>query len=192
MHALACVLLQQCPGALWGSPPPSSPSIHAIHPPACTPSSLCCHPPAHQQVDNRHQAEPIISPEQAVKLCDRNFGIGGDGVRLPRCAAARHAVELLSLLGSIAAAAACLPASRPLVLTVPSPASPLPPSAHRSSLHCPLRTALTTPCASSTRTAASPRCAATASAASRASWRVRVAMFCDQSGLYWQWHRLCS
>ncbi|KAI7846034.1 hypothetical protein COHA_000571 [Chlorella ohadii] len=31
-------------------------------------------------VDNRHQAEPVISPEQAVKLCDRNFGIGGDGV----------------------------------------------------------------------------------------------------------------
>ncbi|KAL4452573.1 hypothetical protein ABPG75_008235 [Micractinium tetrahymenae] len=31
-------------------------------------------------VDNRHQAEPVISPEQAIKLCDRNFGIGGDGV----------------------------------------------------------------------------------------------------------------
>lgn len=31
-------------------------------------------------VDNRHQEEPIITPEQAVKLCDRNFGIGGDGV----------------------------------------------------------------------------------------------------------------
>ena len=34
------------------------------------------------QVDNRHQADPIITPDQAVKLCDRNFGIGGDGVRL--------------------------------------------------------------------------------------------------------------
>jgi diaminopimelate epimerase len=33
-----------------------------------------------QQVDNRQSSEPIISPEQAVKLCDRNFGIGGDGV----------------------------------------------------------------------------------------------------------------
>ncbi|KAF6263281.1 diaminopimelate epimerase [Scenedesmus sp. NREL 46B-D3] len=31
-------------------------------------------------VDNRHTSEPIITPEQAVKLCDRNFGIGGDGV----------------------------------------------------------------------------------------------------------------
>lgn len=33
------------------------------------------------QVDNRHQEEPVITPEQAAKLCDRNFGIGGDGVR---------------------------------------------------------------------------------------------------------------
>ncbi|KAK9807611.1 hypothetical protein WJX72_004015 [[Myrmecia] bisecta] len=31
-------------------------------------------------VDNRHQEEPVITAEQAVKLCDRNFGIGGDGV----------------------------------------------------------------------------------------------------------------
>ncbi|KAL6764251.1 diaminopimelate epimerase [Haematococcus lacustris] len=31
-------------------------------------------------VDNRHSPEPILTPEQAVKLCDRNFGIGGDGV----------------------------------------------------------------------------------------------------------------
>ncbi len=31
-------------------------------------------------VDNRHSAEPIITPEQAVKMCDRHFGIGGDGV----------------------------------------------------------------------------------------------------------------
>lgn len=32
------------------------------------------------QVDNRHQEDPVITPEQAIKLCDRNFGIGGDGV----------------------------------------------------------------------------------------------------------------
>lgn len=31
-------------------------------------------------VDNRHQVEPVITPEQAAQLCDRNFGIGGDGV----------------------------------------------------------------------------------------------------------------
>ncbi|CAH9080490.1 unnamed protein product [Cuscuta epithymum] len=31
-------------------------------------------------VDNRDSAKPKITPEQAVKLCDRNFGIGADGV----------------------------------------------------------------------------------------------------------------
>ncbi|KAL9398873.1 hypothetical protein Peur_007834 [Populus x canadensis] len=30
--------------------------------------------------DNRDSSEPKIRPEQAVKLCDRNFGIGADGV----------------------------------------------------------------------------------------------------------------
>lgn len=32
------------------------------------------------QVDNRHAAQPIITQEEAIRLCDRNFGIGGDGV----------------------------------------------------------------------------------------------------------------
>lgn len=31
-------------------------------------------------MDNRHAPEPVITQEQAVRLCDRNFGIGGDGV----------------------------------------------------------------------------------------------------------------
>lgn len=31
-------------------------------------------------IDNRHQAQPCLTPEQAVQMCDRNFGIGGDGV----------------------------------------------------------------------------------------------------------------
>ena len=31
-------------------------------------------------IDNRHQSQPIVTPEQAIKLCDRNFGIGADGV----------------------------------------------------------------------------------------------------------------
>ncbi|OYQ65059.1 diaminopimelate epimerase [Pseudanabaena sp. SR411] len=31
-------------------------------------------------IDNRHKAEPILTSEQAVKWCDRNFGIGADGV----------------------------------------------------------------------------------------------------------------
>ncbi|XP_057512882.1 diaminopimelate epimerase, chloroplastic-like [Actinidia eriantha] len=31
-------------------------------------------------VDNRDSMEPRVTPDQAVKLCDRNFGIGADGV----------------------------------------------------------------------------------------------------------------
>lgn len=31
-------------------------------------------------VDNRHSQEPVLSAEQSVRLCDRNFGVGGDGV----------------------------------------------------------------------------------------------------------------
>lgn len=31
-------------------------------------------------IDNRESSEPVVTPEQAVKLCDRHFGIGADGV----------------------------------------------------------------------------------------------------------------
>ncbi|OLP16538.1 diaminopimelate epimerase [Leptolyngbya sp. 'hensonii'] len=31
-------------------------------------------------IDNRHQPVPCLTPEQAVALCDRHFGIGADGV----------------------------------------------------------------------------------------------------------------
>ncbi|NEP62045.1 MAG: diaminopimelate epimerase [Symploca sp. SIO2G7] len=31
-------------------------------------------------VDNRHQPTPLLTSEQAISLCDRNFGIGADGV----------------------------------------------------------------------------------------------------------------
>ncbi|KAG0464718.1 hypothetical protein HPP92_018882 [Vanilla planifolia] len=31
-------------------------------------------------VDNRNSKEPRITPEQAMKLCNRNFGVGADGV----------------------------------------------------------------------------------------------------------------
>ncbi len=31
-------------------------------------------------VDNRDSTTPKVTPEQAIKLCDRHFGIGGDGV----------------------------------------------------------------------------------------------------------------
>ncbi|MBD2355622.1 diaminopimelate epimerase [Tolypothrix sp. FACHB-123] len=31
-------------------------------------------------IDNRSSSVPVITPEQAIKLCDRHFGIGADGV----------------------------------------------------------------------------------------------------------------
>merc|ERR1740138_773054 len=31
-------------------------------------------------VDCRAEGEPALSPEQAVRMCDRNFGVGADGV----------------------------------------------------------------------------------------------------------------
>ncbi|MBD2433136.1 MULTISPECIES: diaminopimelate epimerase [Fischerella] len=31
-------------------------------------------------IDNRSSSQPVITPEQAVQLCDRHFGIGADGV----------------------------------------------------------------------------------------------------------------
>lgn len=31
-------------------------------------------------VDNRHQSQPCLTPAQAAKICDRNFGVGADGV----------------------------------------------------------------------------------------------------------------
>jgi diaminopimelate epimerase len=31
-------------------------------------------------IDNRSSSQPVITPVQAVKLCDRHFGVGADGV----------------------------------------------------------------------------------------------------------------
>lgn len=31
-------------------------------------------------IDNRDRTDPSLTPEESAKLCDRNFGIGGDGV----------------------------------------------------------------------------------------------------------------
>lgn len=31
-------------------------------------------------IDNRSSSEPLVTPEQAIKLCDRHFGIGANGV----------------------------------------------------------------------------------------------------------------
>jgi diaminopimelate epimerase len=35
-------------------------------------------------IDNRHSSEPVITPEKAVEMCDRHFGIGADGVIFAR------------------------------------------------------------------------------------------------------------
>jgi diaminopimelate epimerase len=31
-------------------------------------------------IDNRQQANPVLTPQQAQKVCDRHFGVGADGV----------------------------------------------------------------------------------------------------------------
>eukprot|EP01025_Chloroclados_australasicus_P044679 TRINITY_DN48591_c0_g1_i2.p1 TRINITY_DN48591_c0_g1~~TRINITY_DN48591_c0_g1_i2.p1 ORF type:complete len:354 (-),score=35.91 TRINITY_DN48591_c0_g1_i2:163-1143(-) len=31
-------------------------------------------------IDNRHQQDPVITEQQAVQICNRNFGVGADGV----------------------------------------------------------------------------------------------------------------
>ena len=31
-------------------------------------------------IDNRGEEKPSLTPEQSAHLCDRNFGVGGDGV----------------------------------------------------------------------------------------------------------------
>lgn len=57
------------------------------------PPASCARP----QVDNRHQAEPVLTPEQAAQLCDRNFGVGGDGVIFalpPTSAATDYAMRI--------------------------------------------------------------------------------------------------
>ena len=50
------------------------------------------------QLDNRHQAEPAVTPDQAIRLCDRNFGIGGDGVRAPSALHQRCSALVCTLL----------------------------------------------------------------------------------------------
>jgi len=31
-------------------------------------------------IDDRDKSDPSLTPEQSERLCNRNFGIGGDGV----------------------------------------------------------------------------------------------------------------
>ncbi|PSB12716.1 diaminopimelate epimerase [Pleurocapsa sp. CCALA 161] len=53
-------------------------------------------------IDNRHAAEPIITPEQAIAICDRHFGIGGDGVifALPGKASTDYSMRIYNSDGS--------------------------------------------------------------------------------------------
>ncbi len=53
-------------------------------------------------IDNRHSPEPVLSPQQAVAVCDRNFGVGADGVifALPGQAAADYTMRIYNSDGS--------------------------------------------------------------------------------------------
>ncbi|MFM6358135.1 MAG: diaminopimelate epimerase [Planktothrix sp.] len=53
-------------------------------------------------IDNRHQSEPLITPEQAIELCDRNFGIGADGVifALPGTSTTDYTMRIFNSDGS--------------------------------------------------------------------------------------------
>ena len=53
-------------------------------------------------VDNRHQPSPVLTPQQAVELCDRNTGIGADGVifALPGDAGAEYTMRIFNSDGS--------------------------------------------------------------------------------------------
>jgi diaminopimelate epimerase len=53
-------------------------------------------------IDNRHQAEPILSQAQAVQMCDRHFGIGADGVifALPGTATTDYTMRIYNADGS--------------------------------------------------------------------------------------------
>ncbi|GJP52649.1 hypothetical protein CLOM_g11749 [Closterium sp. NIES-68] len=53
-------------------------------------------------VDNRHSSEPLVSQEEAARLCDRNFGVGGDGVifLLPGAQGADYSMRIFNSDGS--------------------------------------------------------------------------------------------
>ncbi len=53
-------------------------------------------------IDNRHQVEPLLSPEEAARWCDRHFGIGADGVifALPGSNGADYTMRIYNSDGS--------------------------------------------------------------------------------------------
>ena len=54
------------------------------------------------QIDNRNSADPVVTPERAVAICDRNFGVGGDGVifALPPVGDTDYAMRIYNSDGS--------------------------------------------------------------------------------------------
>ena len=53
-------------------------------------------------IDNRAAAEPLLTPNQAIKLCDRHFGIGADGIifALPGQAGTDYTMRIFNSDGS--------------------------------------------------------------------------------------------
>ncbi len=53
-------------------------------------------------MDNRHQSSPVLTSAQAIELCDRNFGIGADGVifALPGAHGADYTMRIFNSDGS--------------------------------------------------------------------------------------------
>jgi len=53
-------------------------------------------------IDNRSKPDPLITSEQAVQLCDRNFGIGADGVifALPGLEGTDYSMRIFNADGS--------------------------------------------------------------------------------------------
>lgn len=53
-------------------------------------------------IDNRHHSEPIVTQQQAVQMCDRNFGIGADGVifALPGTSTTDYTMRIFNSDGS--------------------------------------------------------------------------------------------
>jgi diaminopimelate epimerase len=53
-------------------------------------------------VDNRHRGIPCLTPEQAIQICDRHFGVGADGVifALPGQAGTDYSMRIFNADGS--------------------------------------------------------------------------------------------
>ncbi len=53
-------------------------------------------------IDNRQQLEPVLTPEQVVRICDRHFGVGADGVifLLPAQGNTDYAMRIINSDGS--------------------------------------------------------------------------------------------